>query len=428
MKAYFGALSFTKPLEKLVLWTVSLSILLDWLSKPKGPHLVEAPSGANPEKALAIGVTKCMLYKNEAPLVGVGLMYKPHYISREPFSTTYMCLNEWHKAGSQSTSEDRITSQLLFVNLSEASSMVPMALQHLVLLDMANRAMLEIGEETPAPAQLRGFRLHTLWSRQAGGELIQQVGFPRLFGESSAPLLEYTPEDIPLDLFQSPKIVVTLMPPSKNHWNVVSDLVLPTTQHHFREWREAKEASLHPGEAPEAVEALSADETSPQEAPPVKSEANKGASSPQWVLETTQGILERIHASRLEALYEMGSTRKLDRTLFHALMAEFARIQLVMGKDLTKSLIALRLELENTSQAFLSDISRVLNLQPTDPAAYDVKAHLHRFHQALTIKMHLPLIELQAAWEELEVFLQRRLQEIGSQTETRELVESLAEG
>ena len=40
-KAYFGALAFIKPLEKLVLWTLSLRVLLDWLSKPKGPHLVE---------------------------------------------------------------------------------------------------------------------------------------------------------------------------------------------------------------------------------------------------------------------------------------------------------------------------------------------------------------------------------------------------
>ena len=122
-KAYFSALSFTKPLEKLILHTVSLRVLLDWLSKPKGPHLVEAPSGANPEKALAIGMMKRMLYKNEAPLVGVGLVYKPHYISTEPFSTTYMCLNEWHMVGSQSASEDRIaSSKLLFVNLSGTSS------------------------------------------------------------------------------------------------------------------------------------------------------------------------------------------------------------------------------------------------------------------------------------------------------------------
>ena len=54
---------------------------------------------------------------------------------------------------------------------------------------------------------------------------------------------------------------------------------------------------------PEAVEVSPADESSLQEAPPAKPEANKGASSPQWVLETTQGILERIHASQLEALY-----------------------------------------------------------------------------------------------------------------------------
>ena len=178
-KAYFGALSFTKPLEKLVLCTVSLSILLDWLSKPKGPHLVEATSGANPEKALAISVTKHMLYKNEVPLVGVGLVYKPHYISAEPFSAAYMRLNEWHKVGSQSTSEDRITSSKLpFVNPSEASCVVLTALQHPILLDVANRAMLEVREETLSPAQLRGFRFHTLWSRQPGGELIRQVGFP----------------------------------------------------------------------------------------------------------------------------------------------------------------------------------------------------------------------------------------------------------
>ena len=233
-RAYFGALSFTKPLEKLILCTVSLSILLDWLWKPKGPHLVEAPSGANPEKALAMGVTKHMLYENEVPLVGVGLVYKPHYISVEPFSATYMRLNEWHKAGSQLTTEDRITSsKLLFVNPSEASSMVPTALPHPILLDVATRVMLEVREEPLPPGQLRGFRLHTLWSRQPGGELICQIGFPHLFGESSTLLLEYTPEDIPPDLTQSPKIAITLAPPSEDHWNVASDPILPVTQDQF---------------------------------------------------------------------------------------------------------------------------------------------------------------------------------------------------
>ena len=109
-RAYFGGLTFTKPLEKLVFWTVPLQVLLDWLSKPKGPHLMEASGAATPEKALAIAVTRWMLYGEESPLVGVGLRYKPHYISMEPFSATYMHLHIWHMAGSQVESEDKLTS------------------------------------------------------------------------------------------------------------------------------------------------------------------------------------------------------------------------------------------------------------------------------------------------------------------------------
>ena len=178
---------------------------------------------------------------------------------------------------------------------------------------------------------------------------------------------------------------------------------------------------------PELAEVPPAGKSAPQGAVPTKSEANKEASSSQWVLDTTQGILECIHTSQLQALYELGSMHELDRTLSCALMAEFTRIQLVMGKGLTKSLTTLHLDLENTIQSLLSDISKALNLQPTDPAAQKVKAHLQGFHQALTVKVHLLLLELQVAWEDLEGFLQRRLQEIGSRTETRGLMERLAE-
>ena len=100
MRAYFGALAFTKPLEKLVFRTVPLQVLLDWLSKSKGPHLMEASGAATPEKALAIAVTRRMLYGEEAPPVGVRLMYKLHHISTEPFSAAYMHLHVWHMAGS----------------------------------------------------------------------------------------------------------------------------------------------------------------------------------------------------------------------------------------------------------------------------------------------------------------------------------------
>ena len=122
----------------------------------------------------------------------------------------------------------------------------------------------------------------------------------------------------------------------------------------------------------------------------------------------------------------MGSAHELDQTLARGLMAEFARVQLVIGKDLTKSLIALQLDLETSSQAFISDVTRVLNLHPMDLAKHQVKALLQRFQEATFLKVHLPLLELQAAREALESFLHECLQEIGSRAKTQELVERFA--
>ena len=122
----------------------------------------------------------------------------------------------------------------------------------------------------------------------------------------------------------------------------------------------------------------------------------------------------------------MGSAHELDQTLACGLMAEFARVQLVIRKDLTKSLIALRLDLETSSQAFLLDVTQVLNLHPMDPVTHQVKALLQRFQEATSLKVHLPLLELQAAREALESFLHERLQEIGSLAKTQELMERFA--
>ena len=163
--AYFGALGFTKPLEKLVLHAMPLQNLLDWLSKPKGPYLVEASTATAPDKALVLAVTKQMLYGEETLLVGVGLVYKSHYISTEPFSATYMHLHVWHAAGSSVESEDKLnSSHLIFVNVSKMSDVIPVATQHPILLDVATKEIMMRTGEPMAPLSFRGFRLHTMWT------------------------------------------------------------------------------------------------------------------------------------------------------------------------------------------------------------------------------------------------------------------------
>ena len=152
-------------------------------------------------------------------------------------------------------------------------------------------------------------------------------------------------------------------------------------QDQIRERHEAKQAALHLEEESAGAEVSPMPEFTPGESLPMETEDNGEALSRQSVINTTQGILEHVDAIRLQALYKMGSARELDWTLAHALMAEFARVQLVIRQDLTKSLLALRLDLENSSQAFLSDVARTLNLQPTDLATHRVKASFKGFNR-----------------------------------------------
>ena len=129
--AYLGALGFMKPLEKIVLHTAPLKSLLEWLVKPWGPHLVEATMGGAPEKALVLAATKHMLYEEDLLYVGVGLVYKPHYVSTESFCRAYMHLNVWYAAAFSEDSTDKLDHpRFILVSISETSEVMPDALPH----------------------------------------------------------------------------------------------------------------------------------------------------------------------------------------------------------------------------------------------------------------------------------------------------------
>ena len=126
-------------------------------------------------------------------------------------------------------------------------------------------------------------------------------------------------------------------------------------------------------------------------------------------------------------MHEMGSVREVDRTLAQTLMAEFVRLQLIVGEDLTKSLMALHTDLEASCAVLVSNMMRTMDLYPDDPMSRQVKAALRKFQQTTSLKVTLPLTELEAAREDMEVFMQSRLQELSSQTESRELIGKLSQ-
>ena len=153
----------------------------------------------------------------------------------------------------------------------------------------------------------------------------------------------------------------------------------------------------------------------PGKAPQVVAGGSKAASPTETTrqgeraLETTLSILEHIHAFCLQTIHDMGGMRELEQTVVCTLMAEFVRLQLILGEDLTKSLSALHAELETSSEALSSDLLSVLNLHSGDPVFPRVKELIQKHHQSISMKVNLPLMELEAAREDLGGFLQRCL-------------------
>ena len=201
-----------------MLHTVPLQSLLDWLFKPKGPTLMEASETVVPYKALAIVVTKRMLYEEKPPLVGVGLVYKLHYIPTVLFSAAYMHLNVWHSAASNEESENWLDEpHLLFVNISEMSNVIPVAVQHPILLDLTSKEAMRGTGEPVSPLSFQGFRLHTTWTQPPGGELTHHISFPHFLGKGNSSLIDYESEKFPQDLMQGQKIAIDLKSPAKDH-------------------------------------------------------------------------------------------------------------------------------------------------------------------------------------------------------------------
>ena len=116
----------------------------------------------------------------------------------------------------------------------------------------------------------------------------------------------------------------------------------------------------------------------------------------------------------------MGCVREVEQAAVRTLLAEFARLQAILGEDLTKSLSALRLDLEASSEAVFADVLDMLNLHSGDPGFSMIKELLQKYHQLVSLKVSLPLIELEAAKVDLNRFLQERLHKLGSRPQAQE--------
>ena len=301
-----------------------------------------------------------------------------------------MHLNVWHAAASSEDSADKLdSSRFILVSVSEMSDVVPVAMPHPIFLDVGSKEVIEKTGKSLAPLWFWVFRIHTVWSWLPGGEPVHQIAFPHLSGTMTIDTYQRRLEAKRAD--QDPK-------------------------------RESAGAETSPKETPV-----------PEKAPHAVASGNKAASSTEIThqgerdLETALGIVECIHALRLQIIHEMGGMREVEQAAVRTLMVEFARLQSILCEDLTKSLSALHSELEASSEVLSADIINILNLRPGDLAFSQVRELIQKHHKSVSMKVNLPLIELEAAKEDLKRFLQECLRELGSDPKAWEVLAEISQ-
>ena len=194
-------------------------------------------------------------------------------------------------------------------------------------------------------------------------------------------MLEYELERLPQSMRQGPKMSITLRPPSSEHWNIESDLMLTLTMKTYKQRREAKRAEQDPERESVGTKASPKEVPVPAMAPQAVASDSRAVSPTETTcqgernLEIVLGIVECIHALCLQIIHEKGGVREVEQVAVHTLVAEFARLQTILCEDLTKSLSALCSEM-----VLSADIINILNLCPSNPVFSWVRELIQKHH------------------------------------------------
>ena len=360
-----------------------------------GPHLMEAVLTSESHTALAILVTPEELYNSISPNVGLGLVYKAPYIKTASFSETFFHL----KSASEAEVDKRITYyRLMFVQINEASEVIPLPYVQPLFLDVPTMSDIMDSKKPWSPQAFRAFRLHRVIYAE-GSTLINQVAYPHLGRKTKSHLLNFQKQQLIPELCEHSMVLAALAEADDRHWNVTNDPIYPACLEGFRRRHESSQAS----QANKSAEGSGTGGGSPTCAmTPPSTTSSQPLFTPTLGAHEIRGIvrdtLDQVYALCLETLQKMGFIQEVDRALAKSIMAEFLRLQLIVGDDLNTSLQAMYADLEATAAELVRDMDIVAQnstaLPSENPA---IGVALHRFTDLVRLKLALPLAQVDVA-------------------------------
>ena len=422
---FLGALGFTLPVEELTLWSTSLTTVLDWLTLPHGPSLVDGTSTENKLMALAILVSSEAFADPDSPLVGLGFLYKAPYIQTAPWSEAYFEL----KLASQAEASSRpLETKLIFVQIQVSSQVIPLPSVPTLFLDVKTPEDITDSKVSQPTRDFRGFHLHQV---VLTGEdpPVSQVVIPRLQGQTSFHWATMQDQVLPPELEEAPQVIAVLAAADPNHWNILNDLVYPSCLEHFKARHKASMAS-RVAMSMASVGSRGENLTPTQELPPTTwpTQPTMPPLTVQDIDVRVTEVMDQVHDLNLQWIQEMGFLRGIDHALSKSLMVEFLRLKVLMAEDLSATLRVWQVEMEAATDNLLRDLDAAAQVSTTLPSQNAaVGTALRQFRTAVQLRVALPLTRLDEACERMEEFIWSRLREMLSQQETKDLSSRIAD-
>ena len=412
------------PVEELTLRTASLTNVLDWLTQPQGPHLVDSSSTKNPLTALAILIAPEALYDSDSPMVELGLVYKAPYIQTTSWTEAYFD----HKLASQAEVGNRPTrAKVIFVQIQASSQVIPLPRVPTLFLDVKTPEEITDPKAPQPPQDFRGSQLFQVVIK-GGDPPSAQVAVPRLQGKTECSWISRQEQVLPPKLEEALQITVPLSVADPHHWNIMNDPIFPNCLATFKARHEASlasgaaastgGASSQGGSSTPIQELPSATWPQPPPTPPL-----------EWQEVNTRvtEVMDQVHDLHLQLLQEMGFVRKIDQALSKSLMVKFLRLKIIIGDDLSEVLRTWQIDMEVATDKFLRDLDAATQTSTTLPSKNAaVGVALCQFRAASQLRVALPLTQLDEAQEEMETFIQSRLEELRSSQETKNLIGELS--
>ena len=374
---------------------------------------------------MAILVAPEVLYNPYSPRVWLSLVYKAPYIKTASFSEAFFYL----KSASEAQADKRITdSYLMFVQINEASKVIPLPYVQPLFLDVPTTSDITDSNKPKSPHAFRAFRLQRVIYME-GSTLTTQVAFPRLGGKTESHLLNFQKQRLIPELHELPLLSVALAVTDDEHWNIANDPIYPDCLAEFRKRHGAFQAS----QANKSVKKSGTGGGGPTlTMTPPSATSSKPPPTPALgdheVMDLVRDTLDQVYALHLETLQEMGFIQEVDRALAKSIMSEFIRLQLIVGEDLNTSLWAMHADLEATTDEIIRDLDIAVQNSTDLPSENpSVRVALHRFKELVKLKLTLLLAQVDAACEDMHRFLKHRLEELHSQADMRNLIESLSQ-